>query len=166
MYIANCVQILLFMSIIIIQKYGCSIWRNNDVINTAEKKIIFLLCLVSIISTVSGAYNTLLLSGSNELQAALNRYLLCELYIPGYIMNNENDMTTCSKDEMEKYSYTGLSIAYINFAYTLMPLMLLLTITEWKTFIQKMKLLLHMKNDELSASNLNTLKLSNPTSAK
>ena len=167
MCIASCVQILLFMSIIIIQKYGCSIWRNNDVINTAEKKIIFLLCLVSIISTVSGAYNTLLLSGSNELQAALNRYLLCEL--PGYIMNNENDMTTCSKDGMEKYSYTGLSIAFIIFAYTLMPLMLLLTITEWKSFIQKMKVLLHMKNEELSASNLvqlNTLKLSTSTSAK
>ena len=155
------------MSIIIIQKYGCSIWRNNDVINTAEKKIIFLLCLVSVITIVSGAYNTLLLSGSNELEAALNRYLLCEL--PGYIMNNENDMTTCSKDGMEKYSYTGLSIAFRIIAYTLMPLMLLLTITEWKSFIQKMKVLLHMKNDELSASNLvklNTLKLSNATSDK
>ena len=60
-------------------------------------------------------------------------------------MDNENDMTTCSKDEMEKYSYTGLSIAFTIFAYTLMPLMLLLTITEWKGFIQKMKVLLHMK---------------------
>ena len=167
MYIARYVQTVLFMSIIIIQKYGCSIWRNNDVIDTAEKKIIFLLCLVSIISTVSGVYNTLLLSDSNELQAALNRYLLCEL--PGYIMENENDMTTCSKDEIEKYSYTSLSIAFIIFAYTLMPLMLLLTITEWKRFIQKMKVLLHMKNDELSPSNLvqlNTSRLSNFTSAK
>ena len=61
MYIARYVQTSLFMFIIIIQKYGCSIWRNNDIINTAEKKIIFLLCLASIISTVSGAYNTLLL---------------------------------------------------------------------------------------------------------
>ena len=152
---------------IIIQTYGCSIWRNNDVFDTAEKKLFFLLCLVSISCTVSGAYNTVLVSGGKELEAALNSYLLCEL--PGYIMNNENDMTTCSKDEMKKYSYTGLSIAFRIFSYTLMPLTLLLTITEWKRFIQKMKVLLHMKNDEQSASNLvqlNTLKLSNSTSAK
>ena len=150
---------------IIIQKYGCSIWRNNDIINTAEKKIIFLLCLVSALCTVFGIYTTLLLAGSNELQAALNRYLLCEL--PGYIRNNENDMTTCSKDEIEKYSYTGLSIAYVIFFYVLCPLTFLLTIIEWKGFIKKMKVLLHMKNDELSASNLIQLyTLSNSTSAK
>ena len=152
---------------IIIQKYGCSIWRNNDVINTAEKKIIFLLCLVSIICTVIGIYGTLLLAGSNELQAALNSYFLCEL--PGYIMDNENDMTTCSKDEIEKYSYTGLSIAHIIFFNVSSPLMFLLTIIEWKGFIKKMNVLLHMKNDELSASNLaqlNISRLSNSTSAK
>ena len=84
-------------------------------------------------------------------------------------MNNENDMTTCSKDEIEKYSYTGLSIAHTVFSYTLMPLMFLLTIIEWKRFIQKMKVLLHMKNNELTASNLaqlNTSRISNSTSAK
>ena len=152
---------------IIIQRYGCSIWRNNDVINTAEKKIIFLLCLVSIICSIIGIYSTLLLSGGNEYGAAIYRYLLCET--PGYIMDNENDMTTCSKDEMKKYSYTRLSIAYIILYYTLMPLMFLLVIIEWKSFIQKMKGLLHMKNEELSVSNLvqlNTLKLSTSTSAK
>ena len=130
--------------------------RNNDIINTAE---IFLLCLVSIACTVSGAYNTLLLSGGNELEAALNSYLFCEL--PGYIMNNENDMATCSKDEIEKYSYTGLSIARIIFNYTLTPLIFLLTIIEWKWFILKMKILLHMK----SASNFAQSKLSNSTNA-
>ena len=84
-------------------------------------------------------------------------------------MENENDMTTCSKDEIEKYSYTGLSIAFIIFAYTLFSLAFLLTITEWKRFIQKMKVLFHMKNDELSPSNLvqlNTSRLSNFTSVK
>ena len=152
---------------IIIQKYGCSIWRNNDVINTAEKKIIFLLCLVSALCSVSAIYTTLVLAGSNELQAALNRYILCEL--PGYIMNNENDTTTCSKDEIVKYSYTGLSIAYTIFFYVLCPLTFLLTIIEWKGFIKKMKVLLHMKNNELSAFNLiqlTTSRLSNSTSAK
>ena len=149
---------------IIIQTYGCSIWRNNDIINTAEKKLIFLLCLVSISCTVSGAYNTLLLSGGNELEAALNSYLLCEL--PGYIMNNESDMTTCSKDEIEKYSYTGLSIVQIIFNYTLTPLIFLLTFIEWKWFILKMKILLHMKNDELSGSNFAKSKLSSSTNAK
>ena len=149
---------------IIIQTYGCSIWRNNDVFDTAEKKIIFLLCLVSIACTVSGAYNTLLVSGGNELEAALNSYLLCEL--PGYIMNSESDLTTCSKDEIEKYSYTGLSIAQIIFNYTLTPLIFLLTIIEWKWFILKMKILLHMKNDELSGSNFTESKIISSTNAK
>ena len=63
-------SILLFMSIII-QKYGCSIWRNNDVINTAEKKIIFLLCLASIVCTATGVYSTLKLSSGNEREAAM-----------------------------------------------------------------------------------------------
>ena len=153
---------------IIIQRYGCSIWRNNDVINTAEKKIIFLLCFVSIISTVSGIYYTVLLSTGNEFVAAFYRYLLCEL--PGYIMNNENDMTTCSKDGIEKYSYTGLSITHIIFTYTLMPLMFLLTIIEWKSLIQKMKGLLHLENSEITTSHLIHLTtsriISNPTEAK
>ena len=103
----------------------------------------------------------MLVSGGNELEAALNSYLLCEL--PGYIMNNESDMTTCSKDEMEKYSYTGLSIAHIIFNYTLTPLIFLLTIIEWKWFILKMKILLHMKNDELSGPSFTKSKLSNST---
>ena len=159
-------SILLFMSIII-QKYGCSIWRNNDVINTAEKKIIFLLCLVSIVCTATGVYSTLKLSSGNEREAAIYHYLLCEL--PGYIINNENGMTTCSKDEIEKYSYTGVFITYIILSYTFLPLMFPLTIFEWKRFIQKMKGLLHVKNNELAAYNLaqlNTSRLSNPTSAK
>ena len=115
--------------------------------------------IYSIVSTLSGIYYTTFLSG-NELEAPLNSYLLCEL--PGYIMNNENDMITCSKNEIEKFSYTGLSISHAIFSYILMPLMLLLTIIEWKWFIQKMKVLLHMKNKELNASNLaqlNTSKL-------
>ena len=147
-------------------KYGCSIWRNNDVINTAEKKIIFLLCLVSIISTVSGIYYTVLLSTGNEFGAAFYRYLLCEL--PGYIMNNENDMTTCSKDEIEKYSYTGLSITHIIFTFTLMPLMFLLTIIEWKSLIQKMTGLLRWENSETATTQLTQLtsKIPNPTEAK
>ena len=72
-------------------------------------------------------------------------------------------------DEIEKYNYTGLSIAYIVVNYPLLLLAFLLTIIEWKGFIKKMKVLLHMKNDELSASNLTQLNVSrssNSTSAK
>ena len=120
------------------------------------------MCVVGGITILSGIYYTVLLSGGNELQAALNSYLLCEL--PGYIMDNENDMTTCSKDEIEKYSYTGLSIAYIVVNYPLLLLVFLLTIIEWKSFIQKVKELLHMKNNELTASNLAQLNKCNEVS--
>ena len=117
------------------------------------------------VSTITGIYYTFLLSRNNELQAALTSYFLCEL--PGYIMENENDMITCSKDEMVKYSYTGLSIAYTVFTYALLPLVFLLAIIEWRSSIQKMKELLHMKskNNELSASNLAQLNRSNEVSS-
>ena len=113
--------------------------------------------------TISGSYYTFLFSGRNELDAALQSYFLCEL--PGYIMENENDMTTCSKDEIVKYSYTGLSIASV-VIYPLLPLVFLLAIIEWRSSIQKMKKLLNMKNknNELSASNLAQLNRSNEVS--
>ena len=80
-------------------------------------------------------------------------------------MENENDMTTCSKDEIVKYSYTGLSIASV-VIYPLLPLVFLLAIIEWRSSIQKMKKLLNMKNknNELSASNLAQLNRSNEVS--
>ena len=116
------------------------------------------------VSTISGVYITLLLSQNNELEAALKSYLLCEL--PGYIMHNENDMITCSKDEIVKYSYTGLSIAYAVFIFALLPLVFLLAIIEWRSSIQKVKELLHMKNknNELSVSNLAQLNRTNEVS--
>ena len=111
------------------------------------------------VSTISGVYFTFLLSGHNELEAALQSYFLCEL--PGYIMENENDMI----------SYTVLSNAYIVFVYALLPLVFLLitiilVIIEWRSSIQKLKELLHMKNknNELSASNLAQLNRSNEVS--
>ena len=132
--------------------------------NAAEKKLLLLACFVGGVSTISGIYYTFLLSRHDELETALQSYFLCEL--PGYIMHNENDMITCSKDEMVKYSYTGLSIVYTVFTYALLPLVFLLAIIEWRSSIQKMKELLHMKNknNELSASNLAQLNRSNEVS--
>ena len=132
--------------------------------NAAEKKLLLLACFVGGVSTIAGIYFTFLLSRNNELQAVLTNYFLCEL--PGYIMENENDMITCSKDEIVKYSYTGLSIAYTVFGFTLLPLVFLLAIIEWRRSIQKMNELLHMKkkNNEISASNLAQLKRSNEVS--
>ena len=132
--------------------------------NPAEKKLLLFACFVGGVSTIAGIYFTFLLSRNNELQAALTSYFLCEL--PGYIMENENDMITCSKDEIVKYSYTGLSIAYTVFTYALLPLVFLLAIIEWRRSIQKMNELLHMKkiNNEISASNLAQLKRSNEVS--
>ena len=125
-------------------------WRENNTINNAEKKLLLLAFFVGGILTISGIYYTLQLSLLNERQATLNRYLLCEL--PGYIMDNENDMTTCSKDELEKYSYTGLYITYIMLTYALLPLVFLLTIIGWRSLVQKMKPLLGMKNASVSKS--------------
>ena len=56
-------------------------------------------------------------------------------------------MTTCSKDDLEKYSYTSLSIAFIVFTYGLLPLVSLLVIIEWRYFISRMKDLLHINSD-------------------
>ena len=109
-------------------------------------------CFVGGVSILSGIYYTLLLSQKHELQAALNSYFLCEL--PGYINENENDMITCSKDEIEKYSYAGLSIAFIVFTYAFLPLVFLLAIIEWRRFIQKMKALLGMKNEPVAMSTI------------
>ena len=145
------------------QKYGCSIWRNDDAMNAAEKKLILIACFAVGVSTILGSYYTFLSSRNNELQVALTSYFLCEL--PGYVMENENDIITCSKDEIVKYSYTGLSIASV-FIYALSPLVFLLVIIEWRSSIQKMNELLHMKNknNELSASNLAQLNRSNEVS--
>ena len=104
------------------------------------------------VTTLSGIYYTLLLSGGKHLEAGLKHYILCEL--AGYIMDNENDMTTCSKDDLEKYSYTSLSIAFIVFTYGLLPLVSLLVIIEWRHFISRMKDLLHIKSDAFAISGL------------
>ena len=119
-------------------------WRANTTINNAEKKLLLLAFFVGSVLAFSGIYYILQLSLLKKRQATLNRYLLCEL--PGYIMDNENDMTVCSKDELEKYSYTGLYIAYIIFTYSLLPLVFLLTIIEWRSLAQTVKPMLGMRN--------------------
>ena len=76
---------------IYLQMYSCSIWRNNEAIDTADKKILLLLCFLVTVTTLSRIYYTLLLSGGKHLEADLENYILnC---LDSYIMDNENDMT-------------------------------------------------------------------------
>ena len=65
-------------------------------------------------------------------------------------MDNENDMTTCNKDNFEKYSYTSLSIAYSLMDYCHLCL---LVIIDCRNFISRKKDLLHIKSDAFAVSN-------------
>ena len=138
-----------FLSIICVcgfQRFGWSIWKKDDVINTAEKKILLLSFIVGCVAALNGIYFTLSVSAQAKRNSALNLNFLCEL--PGYIIDKGNDMTTCSKDELEKYSYTGLSSVSTIFTFALLPLVFLLTMMKWYRFMQLMKLLFRKKESE------------------
>ena len=72
-------------------------------------------------------------------------------------MNSENDITTCSKDELETYSYVGLSVTSRIFISVFLPVLLLLVMIEWRRFIQWMKVSFRMKKTTVSSfSKLNS----------
>ena len=95
------------------------------------------------VATINGVYYTISLHTQSKLQAVLKNYILCEL--SGYSMNSGNDVTTCSKDELETYNYVGLSITSGVFTFIFLPLLLLLVMIEWRRFIQWMKVSFRMK---------------------
>ena len=49
--------ILIYFFAFAMQRYGCSIWRKDTVINTAEKKILLLLFTVGCVATINGVNN-------------------------------------------------------------------------------------------------------------
>ena len=108
--------------------------------------MLLLLFIVGCVAALNGIYNTLLVSAQAKRKSALNLNFLCEL--PGYILDKENDMTACSKDELEKYSYTGLSYVSTVFTFALLPLVILVTMMKWYRFMQLMKLLFRKKELE------------------
>ena len=111
------------------------------------------------VAALNGIFYTLSVTAQTKLSRALNDNFLCEL--PGYILDQENNKTTCSKDELEKYSYIGLSYMTTIFTYALLPLVLLLTNIPWQNFVQWMKVLFRKKKAEqttiLSLSKLSSL---------
>ena len=111
------------------------------------------------VAALNGIFYTLSVTAQTKLSRALNDNFLCEL--PGYILDQENNKTTCSKDELEKYSYIGLSYMTTIFTYALLPLVFLLTNIPWLNFVQRMKVLYRKKKAEqtttLSLSKLSSL---------
>ena len=110
------------------------------------------------VAALNGIFYTLSVTAQTKLSRALNENFLCEL--PGYFVDKEN-ITTCSKDELEKYSYIGLSYMTTIFTYALLPLVFLLTNIPWLNFVQRMKVLFRKKKAEqtttLSLSKLSSL---------
>ena len=102
-----------------------------------------LLFIVGCVAALNGIFFTLLVSAQAKRKSALNLNFLCEL--PGYILDKENDMTTCNKDELEKYSYTDLSYVSTIFTFALLPLVIILTMMKWQRFMQLMKVLFRKK---------------------
>ena len=105
-----------------------------------------LLFIVGCVAELNGIYYTLLVSAQAKFNSALNLNFLCEL--PGYILDKENDMTRCSKDELEKYSFAGLSYVSTIFTFALLPLVIILTMMKWQRFMQLMKVLFGKKEVE------------------
>ena len=101
-------------------------------------------------TALNGIYFTLLVSAQAKRNSALNLNFLCEL--PGYILDKENDMTTCSKDELEKYSYTRLSCVSAIFTFALLPLVTLLTMMKWQHIMLLTKVLFRKKEVERKKS--------------
>ena len=102
-------------------------------------------------AALNGIFFTLLVSAQAKRKSALNLNFLCEL--PGYILDKENDMTTCNKDELEKYSYTDLSYVSTIFTFALLPLVIILTMMKWQRFMQLMKVLFRKKEVQRTEAN-------------
>ena len=99
------------------------------------------------VATINGVNNTIRLRTQSKLQTVVKNYILCEL--SGYSINSGNDDTTCSKDELETYSYVGLSVTSSIFTFIFLPFLLLLVMIEWQRFIQWMKVSFQMKKQQL-----------------
>ena len=97
------------------------------------------------VATINGVHSIITIHTQTKLQAVLKNYMLCEL--SGYSMNSGNNITTCSKDELEIYNYIGLSITTSIFTFIFLPLLLLLVMIEWRRFIQWMKVSFRMKKN-------------------
>ena len=95
------------------------------------------------VATINVVRTTIIIHTQTKLQAVLKNYMLCEL--SGYSINSGNDITTCSKDELETYNYVGLSITSSIFIFIFLPLLLLLVMIEWQRFIRWMKVSFEMK---------------------
>ena len=108
-----------------------------------------LLITVGCVATINGVYSTIRLHTRFKLQAALKNYMLCEL--SGYSINSGNDDTTCSKDELETYSYAGFYVTARIFTSVFVPFLFLLVMIEWRCFIQWMKKSFQMKKTTVSS---------------
>ena len=108
--------------------------------------MLLVLFIVGCVAALNGILFTLSISAQTKLSRALYDNFLCEL--PGYILNQENNKTTCNKDELEKYSYSNLSYVSTIFTFALLPLVILLTIMKWHRFIQLMKVVFRKKEVE------------------
>ena len=101
--------------------------------------MLLVLFIVGCVAAFNGILFTLSINTQKKLSRALNNNFLCEL--PGYILNQENNKTTCSKDELEKYSYTDLSYVSTIFTFALLPLVILLYMITWQHCMKWMKVL-------------------------
>ena len=107
------------------------------------------------VATINGVYYTIIIHTQFKLQTVLKNYMLCEL--SGYSINSGNDDTTCSKDELETYSYAGFYVTARIFTSVFVPFLFLLVMIEWQRFIQWMKMSFRMKKTTVSSfSKLNS----------
>ena len=82
-------------------------------------------------------FHSLFQSAHKQSLVELCMIVSCEL--PGYILNQENNKTTCNKDELEKYSYSNLSYVSTIFTFALLPLVILLYMITWQHCMKSMK---------------------------
>ena len=101
------------------------------------------LFIVGCVAALNGILFTLSINAQTKLSRALNDNFLCEL--PGYILDQETNKTTCSKDELEKYSYIDLSYVSTIFTFALLPLVILLYMITWQHCMKWMKVLFPKK---------------------
>ena len=101
--------------------------------------MLLVLFIVGCVAALNGILFTLSISAQTKLSRALYDNFLCEL--PGYILNQENNKTTCNKDELEKYSYSNLSYVSTIFTFALLPLVILLYMITWQRCMKWMKVL-------------------------
>ena len=100
------------------------------------------------VATINGVYYTIIIHTQFKLQTVLKNYMLCEL--SGYSINSGNEDTTCSKDELETYSYAGFYVTARIFTSVFVPLLFILVMIEWRRFIQWMKMSFPMKKTTVS----------------